>query len=123
MTTHKSQDKNITLNNNIDKEFENICHEEADNALCMHIVSTTLAHPDIRMLRPDEISRALVRTLDESRISRRIWSYGWTAYRYAKWGYAAVSVYQHPWIAKVAITTAWMTGKAVVGVTVGFIIP
>ena len=117
----------INLNLNETSYFKFISHEEADDALCMQIATAALAHPETRKLRPDELSRALIHTLDESRRRRhihvRIWSYGWTAYTYAKWSYAAVSVYQHPWIVNAALTGACATGKAVVAATFGIIIP
>ena len=100
------------------EEFETMSREEADEALSMQITNAVLAHPEVLLLKPEELSKMVTRTLDESQRQRnvvvRVWSYGCKGYRYAKWGYAAFSLYQHPWI-------VWMTGKAIVASTIGFL--
>ena len=101
-----------------DEGFETMSREEADSALSMQITNTVLAHPEVLLLKPEELSKIVTRTLDESHSRRngfvRLWSYGCKGYRYAKWGYAAVTVYQHPWI-------VWTTGKAIVVSVIGFL--
>jgi hypothetical protein len=125
MTTNKYDNKNINNddNNKQEDEFEITSHDDAEEAIRLHITSLIMNHPEIKKMKPNELSKFIKNSINSSLFKRkkfvRLWSFGSSIYRYSALGYTVFTVYQHPILAKMAIIGCWTIGKAIIVSTIG----
>lgn len=112
----------MIANNCINDDFENLNHDDVDEALKFHLTNSITNHPEISTMTPDELSKVMKQSLDQSQYKRKkivkLWRYGRTIYQYTSFGYTAYTIYQHPIIAKMAFIAAWTVGKATIAATI-----
>ena len=100
-------------------DFEMMSHDDCHEALKTHITSLIMNHPEIKKMKPNELSKFINNSINSSLFKKkkivRLWSYGTSIYRYATIGYTIFTIYQHPIIVKMAFIGCWTIIKVSTG--------